>query len=38
MPDLTGISQIQMDEKIWLSFDPKTLNLYNKESGNIIAS
>jgi multiple sugar transport system ATP-binding protein len=33
-----GISQIKMDEKIWLSFDPKTLNLYNKESGNLITS
>jgi hypothetical protein len=33
-----GISQIQMDEKIWLSFDPKTLNLYHKESGDLITS
>jgi len=33
-----GISKIKMDEKIWLSFDPQTLNLYDKESGNLIAS
>ena len=33
-----GISRIKMDEKIWLSFDPQTLNLYDKESGNLIAS
>ena len=33
-----GISKIKMDEKIWLSFDPQTLNLYHKESGNLIVS
>ncbi len=33
-----GISKIKMDEKIWLSFDPSTLNLYDKESGNLISS
>jgi multiple sugar transport system ATP-binding protein len=33
-----GISKIKMDEKIWLKFDPKTLNLYEKESGNLIVS
>jgi multiple sugar transport system ATP-binding protein len=33
-----GISKIKMDEKIWLKFDPETLNLYNKESGNLVAS
>jgi multiple sugar transport system ATP-binding protein len=32
-----GISKIKMDEKIWLSFDPQTLNLYEKESGNLIS-
>jgi ABC-type sugar transport system ATPase subunit len=31
-----GISKIQMDQKIWLKFDPQTLNLYDKESGNLI--
>jgi multiple sugar transport system ATP-binding protein len=31
-----GISKIRMDDKIWLKFDPKTLNLYDKESGNLI--
>jgi multiple sugar transport system ATP-binding protein len=33
-----GISKIKMDEKIWLTFDPETLNLYDKESGKLIAS
>jgi multiple sugar transport system ATP-binding protein len=33
-----GISKIHMDEKIWLKFDPETLNLYDKESGNLLAS
>jgi multiple sugar transport system ATP-binding protein len=33
-----GISKIRMDDKIWLKFDAKTLNLYDKESGNLIAS
>jgi multiple sugar transport system ATP-binding protein len=32
-----GISKIKMDEKIWLKFDPTTLNLYDKETGNLIA-
>jgi multiple sugar transport system ATP-binding protein len=31
-----GISKIKMDEKIWLQFDPQTLNLYRKESGDLI--
>jgi ABC-type sugar transport system ATPase subunit len=33
-----GISKIKMDQKIWLKFDPQTLNLYNKESGNLITT
>jgi multiple sugar transport system ATP-binding protein len=33
-----GISNIKMDDKIWLKFDPQTLNLYDKESGNLIVS
>jgi hypothetical protein len=33
-----GISKIHMDEKIWLKFDPQTLNLYDKESGDLVAS
>jgi ABC-type sugar transport system ATPase subunit len=33
-----GISKIKMDEKIWLAFDSSTLNLYNKESGNLLTS
>jgi multiple sugar transport system ATP-binding protein len=31
-----GISQIQMDQKIWLTFDQSTINIYNKETGNLI--
>jgi len=33
-----GISKIKMDEKIWLKFKPDTLNLYDKESGNLVVS
>ncbi len=33
-----GISKIRMDEKIWLRFDPASLNLYDKESTNLIAA
>lgn len=33
-----GISKIHMDEKIWLRFDPQTLNVYDKESGNLVTS
>jgi len=33
-----GISKIKMDDKIWLKLDPAMLNLYDKESGNLIAS
>ncbi len=31
-----GISKFKMDDKIWLKFDAATLNLFNKETGNII--
>lgn len=34
----TGISNIKVDEKIWLNFNPRTINLYQKESGNLISS
>jgi len=33
-----GISKLRMDDKIWLKFDAKTLNLYHKDSGNLILS
>jgi multiple sugar transport system ATP-binding protein len=33
-----GISKIRMDQKIWLKFDPETLNLYDKESENLVAA
>jgi len=31
-----GISKIKMDDRVWLKFDPQTLNLYDKASGNLI--
>jgi ABC-type sugar transport system ATPase subunit len=31
-----GISTINMDDKIWLTFDPHTLNLYDQESGELV--
>ncbi|RPJ27169.1 MAG: ABC transporter ATP-binding protein [Chloroflexi bacterium] len=33
-----GISRIKMDQKIWLKLDSDTLNLYDKESGNLVAA
>jgi ABC-type sugar transport system ATPase subunit len=33
-----GISTIQMDEKIWLMFNPQTINLYDKVSEELIVS
>lgn len=33
-----GISKIKMDEKVWLKFDPATLNLYDKANGNLVVS
>jgi ABC-type sugar transport system ATPase subunit len=33
-----GISKIRMDQRIWLKFDPATLNLYDQESGNLVVS
>ncbi|MBN1580043.1 MAG: ABC transporter ATP-binding protein [Anaerolineae bacterium] len=33
-----GISKIEMDDKIWLRFDPDTLNLYEQESGKLIVA
>ncbi len=33
---VTGISKIRMDDRIWLKFDPAALNLYDKESGNLV--
>ncbi len=32
-----GGSKVKMDDKIWLKFHPHTLNLYDKESGNLIS-
>jgi hypothetical protein len=33
-----GISKIKMEDKIWLKFNPDMLNLYDKESGNLIVA
>ncbi len=33
-----GISKIRLDEKIWLKFDQQALNLYDKESGNLVVA
>lgn len=31
-----GISKVELDQKIWLKFEPECLNLYDKESENLI--
>jgi len=33
-----GVSKIQMDQNIWLSFNPNSVNLYDKVSGNLITA
>lgn len=33
---IPGISNIRMDEKIWVRFNPAMINLYDMESGNLI--
>ncbi|MBN1661833.1 MAG: ABC transporter ATP-binding protein [Anaerolineae bacterium] len=33
-----GISKVAMDDKIWLQFNAETINLYAKESGNLITN
>ncbi len=33
-----GVSKVKMDDKIWLKFHPHALNLYDKESGNLMPS
>ena len=33
-----GISNIKMDDKIWLKFNSDLLNLYDKETGNLVDS
>lgn len=33
-----GISNVEMDDKIWLKFNPHKINLYDKESGNLVLS
>jgi len=31
-----GISKVKLDEKIWLNFNPEMINLYNKETSDLI--
>jgi len=31
-----GISRIKMDDRVWVKFEPDSLNLYDKESGSLI--
>jgi ABC-type sugar transport system ATPase subunit len=31
-----GISTLDIDDRIWLTFDPQTLNLYDKERGELV--
>jgi len=33
-----GISPIKDDDKIWLKFEPKKINLFDKTSGNLLAA
>jgi ABC-type sugar transport system ATPase subunit len=33
-----GISKLKMDERIWLKFNPDTINLYEKSSGDLIGN
>jgi len=33
-----GISAINIDDKVWLTFDPQSLNLYDQESGRLVVS
>jgi multiple sugar transport system ATP-binding protein len=33
-----GISKIQMDDRIWLSFERESLNLYDKRSGDMVVA
>jgi len=35
---VSGISKIKMDDKIWLKFNSEAMNLYDKESGNLVVS
>ncbi len=35
---VSGISKVKMDDRIWLTFDAASMNLYDKASGNLIPS
>ncbi|MBC7258993.1 MAG: ABC transporter ATP-binding protein [Chloroflexi bacterium] len=32
-----GLSSLKMDDRVWLGFDPRTINLYDGDTGNLIA-
>jgi ABC-type sugar transport system ATPase subunit len=34
----SGTCKVKIDDKIWLKFNPQTLNLYDKKSGNLIVA
>ncbi len=31
-----GISKVKMDDKVWLKFNPDMINLYDKDTGNLV--
>jgi ABC-type sugar transport system ATPase subunit len=33
-----GISKIRMDDRIWLTFERESMNLYDKKSGNLVVA
>jgi hypothetical protein len=33
-----GISKIKMDDRIWLTFESESMNLYDKKSGNLVVA
>lgn len=35
---VSGISKVKMDDRIWLTFDAASMNLYNRASGELIPS
>jgi multiple sugar transport system ATP-binding protein len=35
---IIDFGKFKLDDKIWLTFDPTTLNLYDKQTGNLVAN
>jgi len=33
-----GTSRVAMDDRVWLQFNPTTINLYSRETGNLISN